>query len=233
MERKVGMACVVVCVGLLVVFVSASAGLSMDSAVPMMESFAWAPTPDGLGKRDYVYPELSCPQAPQPVELPANWREHLQPHFDLLVKAWTNQFILTNHTLGTHDALACLHAWTRCAPTDTHQPLFFVRIAIRYDRSGGLRSENPVEGGTGLGRDGTEGQTRQSRQHLQDWYGTSSTLFARVMILTWMVLVQCTGSISKVFPDLMLLQLRDRGVLDLDEEVFSLFRLEGLELFYY
>lgn len=27
------------------------------------------------------------------------------------------------------------------------------------------------------------------------------------------------GSISKVFPDLMLLQLRDRGVLDLDEEV--------------
>jgi hypothetical protein len=103
MERKVGMACVAVCVGLLlVVFVNASAGLSMDSAVPM-ESFAWAPTPDGLGKRDYIYPELSCPQAPQPVELPANWREHLQPHFDLLVKAWTNQFILTNHTLGTHE----------------------------------------------------------------------------------------------------------------------------------
>jgi hypothetical protein len=62
-------------------------------------------------------------------------------------------------------------------------------------------------------------------------HGTSSTLFARVMILTWMVLDQCTGSISKVFPDLMLLQLRDRGVLDLDEEVFSLFHLEGPESF--
>lgn len=159
------MACVAVCVGLLlVVFVNASAGLSMDSAVPMMESFAWAPTPDGLGKRDYIYPELSCPQAPQPVELPANWREHLQPHFDLLVKAWTNQFILTNHTLG-------------------------MTVAVVYDQK--------ILWKVGLGSAEMGPKARP----------VSPDNIFRI------------GSISKVFPDLMLLQLRDRGVLDLDEEI--------------
>jgi hypothetical protein len=52
-------------------------------------------------QRDYVYPELSCPQAPQPVALPTNWKALIGHHFDDLHAILLKNFIHTNTTLGT------------------------------------------------------------------------------------------------------------------------------------
>lgn len=50
--------------------------------------------------RNYVYPELSCPEAPQPVPLPPNWNATLAGVF-ADVEAYLNSYVTSNQTVGT------------------------------------------------------------------------------------------------------------------------------------
>jgi hypothetical protein len=53
------------------------------------------------GKRDYNYPELSCPQAVQPLALPSNWASTLSPFFSHLDTNLTDAYLTTGTAKGT------------------------------------------------------------------------------------------------------------------------------------